>query len=161
VARPLWHFVRRRIASLNAALNPPDPLNGLVYRGALNFGGNDTQVVLNGVTSGLYAGVTSVALYGQAGDETLEVKTSQRALLDGGAGNDTLTGGSGDNILLGGAGNDQLFGSAGRNLLIGGLGADLLRGGLRSMPPRIIADWSSMRGERTITRVLKDLQAAG
>jgi hypothetical protein len=92
-------------------------------------GGGGTQVVLGGVTFGPYAGVTSLALYGQAGDDNLEVKLKLPALLDGGAGNDTLTSGAGDNILLGGAGNDQLFGNAGRDLLIGGLGADLLRGG--------------------------------
>ena len=70
------------------------------------------------------------------------------AILDGGAGNDTLTGGTGRDYLTGGAGidtlnggaaadtldggidNDILNGGDGNDLLIGGAGADSLNGGL-------------------------------
>ena len=60
------------------------------------------------------------------------------ALLDGGAGNDSLSGGSGDDdlfgqagndILRGGYGNDNLHGGAGNDRLFGGFGNDRLRGG--------------------------------
>jgi Ca2+-binding RTX toxin-like protein len=68
-------------------------------------------------------------VYGQAGDDNLEVKSNVAAHLDGGDGNDTLTGSGENNVLLGGAGKDRLFGNAGRDLLIGGLGADILHGG--------------------------------
>jgi Ca2+-binding RTX toxin-like protein len=91
--------------------------------------GGGTVVVMGGVTSSPYAGVTSVAVYGQAGDDNLEVKSNVAAHLDGGDGNDTLTGSGENNVLLGGAGKDRLFGNAGRDLLIGGLGADILHGG--------------------------------
>jgi Ca2+-binding RTX toxin-like protein len=50
-------------------------------------------------------------------------------ILDGGAGNDTLTGNGGANIIDGGADNDVVKGGAGNDLLFGSLGKDALDGG--------------------------------
>jgi len=50
-------------------------------------------------------------------------------LIDGGAGNDTITGSSGSDNILGGLGVDQLNGGSGDDTLIGGSGLDSLSGG--------------------------------
>ncbi len=56
------------------------------------------------------------------------------ALLDGGAGNDTLKGGGGNAVILGGIGDDTITAGAdendvgGRNVLIGGAGKDVVTG---------------------------------
>lgn len=50
-------------------------------------------------------------------------------IIDGGAGNDTLSGDGGNDVLNGNAGNDTLNGDAGNDQLFGGLGDDQLRGG--------------------------------
>ena len=47
------------------------------------------------------------------------------ALIDGTAGNDTLTGGAGNDTLNGGAGNDTLDGGAGNDVMWGGAGDDI------------------------------------
>jgi Ca2+-binding RTX toxin-like protein len=47
-----------------------------------------------------------------------------RLVVDGGAGNDTITGGDGNDTLLGGDGNDVLIGGRGNDVLIGGAGDD-------------------------------------
>jgi Ca2+-binding RTX toxin-like protein len=52
-----------------------------------------------------------------------------RALLSGGAGNDTLTGGSSGDQLFGQTGNDLLFGKGGIDSLFGGSENDVLTGG--------------------------------
>jgi Ca2+-binding RTX toxin-like protein len=89
-------------------------------------------VLINGQDSGTFAAstFTSIAIFGLAGDDDLELAGSiaQHSCLDGGAGNDRLKGGAGDDILLGGDGDDLLVGSSGRDLLIGGNGADRLVG---------------------------------
>ncbi|WP_174410380.1 tandem-95 repeat protein, partial [Desulfovibrio psychrotolerans] len=60
------------------------------------------------------------------------------ALLEGGAGNDTiyggdladiLDGGSGDDLLFGGAGNDTIYGGTGNDTITGGTGNDYIDGG--------------------------------
>ena len=51
------------------------------------------------------------------------------AVIDGGAGNDTLTGGGGNDRLTGGLGNDCLNGGRGNDFLLGGAGNDTLIGG--------------------------------
>ena len=50
------------------------------------------------------------------------------AVIDGGAGDDSLTGGSGDDVILGGPGTDQIFGGSGNDLIDGGLGSDSIDG---------------------------------
>jgi Ca2+-binding RTX toxin-like protein len=91
---------------------------------------NPRGVTVNGVTTALPPGVARLVLFGQDGDDVIQVNGSVLlpVILDGGAGNDRLTAARGDDILIGGAGNDDLKGAEGRDILIGGLGADDLYG---------------------------------
>jgi Ca2+-binding RTX toxin-like protein len=77
------------------------------------------------------AGITQILMeLGDGNDRaTIDSRITIPALLDGGAGNDTLQGGGGDAILIGGAGNDVLYGGLGHNLMIGGTGANRIAGG--------------------------------
>jgi uncharacterized protein (TIGR03118 family) len=77
------------------------------------------------------ASVSRIWFNGWAGDDhiTIAQEITVPAILDGGAGNDTLSAGGGNTILLGGTGDDDLRGSSGRDILIGGEGSDRLRGG--------------------------------
>src|SRR5262249_15301734 len=50
-------------------------------------------------------------------------------IIDGGAGNDTITGGDGDDLLFGGTGDDVIIGGRGNDFLAGGDGDDRLTGG--------------------------------
>jgi Ca2+-binding RTX toxin-like protein len=53
-------------------------------------------------------------------------KTSEAVIVNGRAGNDSLTGAEGDDFLIGGAGNDRLTGAAGFNTYVVGNGADVI-----------------------------------
>lgn len=53
-------------------------------------------------------------------------KTSEAVIVNGRAGNDSLTGGKGDDFLIGGAGNDSFTGGAGFNTFFVGNGADVI-----------------------------------
>jgi Ca2+-binding RTX toxin-like protein len=85
-------------------------------------GGNQSDTVI--IADGVLAPVT---LWGDfkdgtgspAGDDVLRVNGSNKAVLYGGDGNDTLQGGSGDDILIGGGGNDTLYGGMGDDVLFG------------------------------------------
>jgi chitinase len=100
------------------------------------------DVVLNGLDLGTFVPTGKVVVYGQAGNDLIEVvpltagdgSTTPLAvpvMLFGGDGDDTLDarGASGPVVLSGGAGNDTLWGGSGRNLLFGGSGSDVLHGG--------------------------------
>jgi Ca2+-binding RTX toxin-like protein len=100
--------------------------NILVNAGAVSaFGGTPTV-----------ANTAVITVFGLAGNDTIAMDEANgplpRALLFGGAGNDTLTGGSGDDQLFGQAGNDILLGKGGNDLLFGGAGDDVLTGGTGS-----------------------------
>jgi hypothetical protein len=99
----------------------------------LNPQGNagDISVLINGVSQGVYHPTGHIIVYGQAGDDDIQVagSISLSAWLYGDAGNDRLKSGAGGSILLGGDGDDQLNGGSGRNILIGGRGSDRLVGG--------------------------------
>lgn len=88
------------------------------------------KVLFGKSARGPYAPTGRIVVLGLGGDDTLLVspKVKKPTLLDGGAGDDSLTGGAGSDILRGGAGNDQLLGGFGRDLLIGGAGADQILG---------------------------------
>jgi hypothetical protein len=51
--------------------------------------------------------------------------SNEKAILDGGADNDTIFGGSAADVIKGGAGNDRLDGNAGGDLFTGGAGSDI------------------------------------
>ena len=102
------------------------------------------KVTINGAFQGTYTGFSSIAIYGQGGNDHLSVSSliRQNASLFGGNGDDVLRGGGGNNLLVGGDGNDTLISGpaqwpvsgstsspTGRNILIGGKGHDLLLGG--------------------------------
>jgi Ca2+-binding RTX toxin-like protein len=95
----------------------------LVNNGAVNvFGGTPTV-----------ANTGSISVFGQAGNDTLTLNEANgalpKALIFGGAGNDTINGGSGADMLFGQAGNDTINGKGGNDFLFGGAGDDVLTGG--------------------------------
>jgi Ca2+-binding RTX toxin-like protein len=76
---------------------------------------------------GSYAGIEAVALFGDAGPDTLDGGGLPDDLV-GGDGADSLEGAEADDRLFGGAGADTLLGGVGRDTLSGGAGANYLRG---------------------------------
>jgi Ca2+-binding RTX toxin-like protein len=125
--------------SITAAAIQNDPLYGgsmLVVGGTV---GNDKivlnpskgiKVLINGKTQGNFPLPNRLVVYGQAGNDDIQVTGSLRvpAWLYGGEGNDRLKGGNGNDFLFGGAGNDNLLGGQGNDLLVGDTGADRLVG---------------------------------
>ena len=88
-------------------------------RYSISYGDGANEVVLGK----LYYGTSEAeTLTGTAG-------STDRNLLLGYGGGDTLTGGDGIDTLIGGAGDDILEGGAGADILIGGAGDDILEGG--------------------------------
>jgi hypothetical protein len=129
------------ISAVALQVDPCDPTKtALVVGGTtdndvivFNPEGNDgdIQVLINGVSEGIFHPTGLIIAYGQAGDDDIQVAGSinLQAWLYGNAGNDRLKGGAGNSILLGGAGDDNLNGGSGRSILIGGAGEDRLVGG--------------------------------
>jgi Ca2+-binding RTX toxin-like protein len=93
---------------------------------------NGGAVAIQGGTANV-ANTSLIQVFGQAGNDTLSLDEANgalpKALLFGGAGNDTLTGGSGADQLFGQAGNDTLLGKGGSDFLFGGSENDTLTGG--------------------------------
>jgi Ca2+-binding RTX toxin-like protein len=89
------------------------------------------EVRINGKPQGVHRPSGSLFIYGQGGDDVVQLgaAVSIPAVIFGGRGDDRLGGGSGANVLSGGEGDDVLVGGAARDLLIGGLGADRVDGG--------------------------------
>ena len=97
-------------------------------------------VTINGTSQGTFAAPAQLVVYGQSGNDQIKLVTKKignttyyvtaPAALFGDAGNDTLDarGSTANNILVGGAGTDTLQGGSGRDLLIGGGGGDTLHG---------------------------------
>jgi Ca2+-binding RTX toxin-like protein len=77
-----------------------------------------------------YQSMHTVMLDGHQGDDVLDASGSSAALtiLNGGAGNDTLTGSDRDDRMFGGAGDDILLGRDGDDLMFGGEGNDRMYG---------------------------------
>lgn len=74
--------------------------------------------------------------FGTDGNDIIDAQYLLGDMIDGGAGNDTITGLNASDLLIGGLGNDTLLGldgndtldgGAGRDNLVGGAGNDLLR----------------------------------
>lgn len=93
---------------------------------------NDGAVLIRGITPTV-ANTQLISIFGQRGHDVLTLNEANgalpRALIFGGAGNDTLTGGSGADQLFGQEGDDQLFGKGGLDFLFGGTNNDTLTGG--------------------------------
>lgn len=71
---------------------------------------------------------TGIVLNGKAGNDSLSGKSAADTLY-GNGGADKLYGNAGADKLYGGDGNDQLYGGTGNDYLSGGKGSDLLQGG--------------------------------
>jgi len=69
---------------------------------------------------------TSTTYTGTAGDDVIAGENVLVNIINGLAGNDTLTGNAGNDFLYGGEGNDTLAGLAGDDLLDGGNGIDIV-----------------------------------
>jgi hypothetical protein len=93
-----------------------------------NSGG--VNVSVNGLSYGPFTPTGRILVFGQAGDDNIQVAGSiaNSAWLYGGKGDDHIKGGAGDDVLLGGEGDDMLVGGSGRDLLIGGIDGDRLVG---------------------------------
>ena len=66
---------------------------------------------------------------GTDGNDVFSYDGDKSVVMDGGAGNDTISGGDGNDTLSGGEGADVLFGGAGDDILFAGLGKDTMDGG--------------------------------
>ncbi len=94
------------------------------------------DVQINGVAQRRFAAASRILIYGQAGNDSIQLRSTGPtqitvpAIIFAGHGNDVVRveGSSGGNILAGGLGTDVLLGSPGRDLIIGGTGRDTLRG---------------------------------
>jgi Ca2+-binding RTX toxin-like protein len=84
-----------------------------------------------GNSTGTYATSTTATtlINGQAGNDTITLTGSGNAVVYGGSGLDVIKGASGHDTLDGGTGNDQLNGGGGHDTLYGGAGTDTLVGG--------------------------------
>jgi Ca2+-binding RTX toxin-like protein len=134
---------------------------------------SEVEVVLDGVSLGVFTPTGKIEAFGQAGDDTLHVtgNLAWPAWLYGQEGNDRLKGGASHDVLLGGAGDDLLVGGSGRDLLLGGEGADRIVGnadddlliagyfsheGNEAALVAILAEWTSDRDYDTRVANLRD-----
>ncbi len=92
---------------------------------------NAVEIEFNDIELGPFVVVNGISIFGQAGNDEIEVssKITQSLYVDGGAGDDDIEGGSGNDILLGQDGDDSISGGAGRDIIIGGKGNDKINGG--------------------------------
>ncbi|WLF84795.1 putative Ig domain-containing protein [Moraxella sp. ZY210820] len=102
---------------------PKQSLNALLAERAYILGTDNTDVITH------YYAVSNNNIYAQSGDDEVQGKENVHNMLDGGAGDDTLTGGALKDTLIGGMGHDTLFGRAGDDTLQGDDGNDWLEGG--------------------------------
>ena len=92
------------------------------------------RAVVNGVvvSTRLESTVRTIRVSAGGGDDSISIdvpgNTRIRAVLDGGAGNDTILGGDGNDLIYGRDGNDTLNGGKGHDTLRGGAGDDSLVG---------------------------------
>ena len=88
-------------------------------------------IVLDGTVEVLRtpsAGVTSIAIDGDGGNDSIRIAPSvtQPTAIAGGTGRNKLVAGAGDSVLVGGTGNDALFGGLGSNSFNGDGGLNAL-----------------------------------
>jgi len=104
----------------------------------------DIKVKYNGTALGSYHPTGHILVYGQAGNDIIQLKsatigtttyyiTVPAFLYGGSTGNDILDarGSTANNVLTGGGGKNTLYGGRGRDLLIAGTGAATLNAGVR------------------------------
>jgi uncharacterized secreted protein with C-terminal beta-propeller domain len=124
---------RYGIWSITGDSDPAHPNDTiLVERNPANS--SQLRAIVNGVVVGTIreSRVSTIRILGGAGDDTITINipgnTRIKTVLNGGAGNDTITGSDGNDTILGGRGNDMLRGGTGDDSLVGGLGNDTLQG---------------------------------
>jgi hypothetical protein len=132
----------------------------------------DINVKLNGASQGNFRPTDHILVYGQKGNDTIQLAAKNIAgvpyyvtvpafLYGGGkaADKDTLdaTGSRANNVLLGGAGANVLTGGLGRDLLIAGLGASQLHAG--SGQDILIGGWTDYDLSSTAMTYDRKLQA--
>jgi hypothetical protein len=109
-----------------------------------NKAGKNVEVLLNGVSHGVFQNIGRVIADGLDGNDTISIdpKLTLRSELHGDAGNDVLTGSSGRDILFGGDGSDVLNGNGGDDLLV----ASDLAAGFNGLIPTIVQRWNAPVG---------------
>ena len=107
-----------------------DGISGGVENVVLNAGGGDDTVTISSVDQ---VGFLFLTVNGEDGNDTISAAGASlggvRLLMDGGAGDDTITGSSDGDTITGGDGDDMVSGGDGNDTLRGGLGNDVLAGG--------------------------------
>src|SRR5262245_11346625 len=136
---PVVHRARLQVLSLESRLTPAvtaNLLNGvLTLLGdttannlAVNLSG--TNLVVSPVgTSFASISVSTIVVDGGAGNDTITIAggITQQCWLHGGAGDDRIvSGGWGNDLIFGGNGNDYLDGGPGNDTIFGGAGTDTL-----------------------------------
>jgi Ca2+-binding RTX toxin-like protein len=90
----------------------------------IEAGGGDDSITILAIDSGFTA---TIDIRGGSGDDAVNAAAITSGLLvNGDAGNDTITGGAGNDTLNGGADDDLLSGSGGNDTLNGGAGTDTI-----------------------------------
>ena len=93
-------------------------------------GNSSMQVFINSDQFGPFSFGGHIIVFGQAGNDVINVSMPSRsAFVYGGRGDDLINTGNAGSILMGNDGNDTLNGGNASDLLIGGLGADWINGG--------------------------------
>jgi hypothetical protein len=154
---PGVYYVTSRVTDKDAAMSNPVVTKVVVKSVILNgqvlmvegTDANDTVTlrpgssagsviaIVNGATAGVFSGVNLIVVSTHGGADSISIQRtgavslSIPAMIDAGAGNDSIAAGlsTSGNVLFGGAGSDSIQGGSGRDILIGGLGSDVLRGG--------------------------------
>ncbi len=115
-----------------------DAIKVALVGGAISITGLSAQVTAAGDGHFIRLEIDALGGNDSVNGSALKLNSVQQLVVDGGAGNDTITGGLGNDFLsggddndkmLGGGGDDQLFGDNGKDVLDGGTGNDSLTGG--------------------------------
>ena len=115
-----------------------DAIKVALIGGAISITGLSAQVTAAGDGHFIRLEIDALGGNDSVNGSALKLNSVQQLVVDGGAGNDTITGGLGNDFLsggddndkmLGGGGDDQLFGDNGKDVLDGGTGNDSLTGG--------------------------------
>lgn len=93
------------------------------------------EAIVNGVKQArvLASTVTSISVYGLAGNDTIKAAgVNIPVYISGGRGQDSITGGNGADTIYGGDDNDSISSGNGADIVYGNLGNDTVNGGLHN-----------------------------
>ena len=118
--------IRRGTSSISI---PTTGLAAGIEQVVLNAGNGADTITIGNLDQ---VGATLLTVNGEDGNDTISALGaaigSVRLLIDGGAGDDTLTGSDDADTILGGAGLDVITGNNGNDTLLGGADADVISG---------------------------------